>query len=138
MKLFYQIFGIIIGFVIGILTATTSVSIFAFWVYSDTKKSTGKKFTGYRPGRTNDSKTDRENPLEHKYKTREEAEEVMDLLLDLQKEIGQVTLNDLSTALGITATFEDLKWGWKSLDDVYITTKDDTHYAIVFPAARNL
>lgn len=47
--------------------------------------------------------------------TRGEAEEVMDLLVDLLGKYDVVTVSDLYDAVGVSGSYTDDKWGWTDL-----------------------
>lgn len=47
MKLIHQILGLILGFIIGILTALSGLGVLGLWIYSDTKKNPPKPRSSY-------------------------------------------------------------------------------------------
>lgn len=58
MKLIYQILGLILGFIIGILTALSGLGVLALWIYSDTKKNPPKYRGGYVPQEDKEGKAE--------------------------------------------------------------------------------
>ena len=66
--------------------------------------------------------------------TRGEAEDVIDILLEVLSEYQQVTVADLYEAAGITGTWADNKYGWTDLRGAYPKRVRDG-YLIVLPKA---
>lgn len=137
MKLFYQLLGLVLGFIIGILTATSSLAVLGLYIYSTDRKTKNIKrdYSGPKMNK-------QPNPFEHKYESRKEAEEVLDMLMQLITEEGFTTVSDLKIALGMSPTFADSKQGWKSLSGVTVSRVDNPGKAptflVNFPELINL
>lgn len=137
MKLFYQLLGIAIGFVIGILTAISSLMVFGLWVYSDTKKKprgSTYKPRSYSPGTTKERSA---NSLRPEFDTQAEADEMLTMLRNLVDEYGYTTFSDLKAGMGFAPVFEDDSWGWVNLKDVYALQvshpNESTKYVLKMP-----
>ena len=66
--------------------------------------------------------------------TRGEAEDVIDILLEVLSEYQQVTVADLYEACGITGNYTDNKYGWTDLRSAYAKRVREG-YLIVLPKA---
>src|SRR6266508_777028 len=53
--------------------------------------------------------------------TRVEAEEVIDRLFDLVSRYEQATVSDLYDLVGVTASYQDTKWGWADIRGAGVT-----------------
>lgn len=53
--------------------------------------------------------------------TRVEAEEVIDRLFDLVSRYEQASVSDLYDLVGVTATYQDNKWGWNDIRGAGVT-----------------
>lgn len=142
MKLIHQILGLILGFIIGILTTLSGLGLLGLWVYSDTKKNP-PKYRGSlyhpRPGATYGSESHKSPPkervgypLEHVYESLSEAEGVLTSLRSLISAKGWVHLTDLNHAIGRESTMADWNYGWMDLSRAR-TTKTRDGYIIEFP-----
>lgn len=69
--------------------------------------------------------------------TRGEAEEVMDLLIDLLHKYDVVTVSDLYDAVGISGSYTNDKWGWTNLKDASIR-RIRAGYLIDLPRVESL
>ena len=45
--------------------------------------------------------------------TRAEAEDILDILIDLTREYGCASLADFKDLIGVSSNYNDYKWGWK-------------------------
>lgn len=140
MKLIHQLLGLILGFIIGILTAASSVGVFALWVYSDTKKnspkSTGQKYYKPQPEKREfyREQEDVMNPLGRIYPNRAAAEFVLDRLNSIiTNDEVPATVADLHVSIGHPATFKSQMFGWKNLDGVSVKKLSEDRYYIEFP-----
>ena len=134
MRIIHQLLGLVLGFIIGALTAITSVAAFFAWATIDSKSQRRDKYRAPKM----DKPKEEENPLTHLYDTRKEAEEVLDHLIALILEYGAATVQDLRIALGSQSTFAESKKGWKTLQDATVNLTDKSFYIINFPDPINL
>lgn len=73
-----------------------------------------------RDNRSSDRPTASRTRVDHEFdevilETRGEAEEVMDLLMDLIQNYDVVTVSDLYDSVGISGSYTNDKWGWTNL-----------------------
>lgn len=132
MKLIHQILGLILGFIIGILTALSGLGVLGLWIYSDTKKNppkpTGQKREFYR------EQEDVMNPLGYIYPNQAAAEFVLDRLKSIIRDNeAPATVANLHVAIGHPATFKSSQFGWTNLDDVSVKKLSEDRYFIKFP-----
>jgi hypothetical protein len=71
------------------------------------------------------------------FKTRKEAEGLLDNLNELISDYGKVTMEDVHTLGGVISTFRDSKVGWTDLKDAYVM-KIFGGYAVHLPAPKIL
>lgn len=135
MKLIHQILGLILGFIIGILTTLSGLGLLGLWVYSDTKKNP-PKYRGNlyqpRPGPTYGVKNPYKFPLDHVYSSRSEAEQMLTALGSYISADGKVYLAELKTLLGEPPTLPDKLYGWTDLSQAR-TLQIRDGYVIEFP-----
>ena len=67
------------------------------------------------------------------FDTRGEAEEVLDVLIDLIGEYGMVNLTDLYDSVGLPSNYTDEKYGWCDLRNASISGSRSNGYIIKFP-----
>lgn len=117
-------------------------------LFGGTRGGSSSRSSSYRSGHTNYSsysKRDRDERREisrsdratHRFddiilETRAEAEEVVATLVELVKDYGVASVEDLYDCVDITADFTDAKWGWTDLRDVDIRRVRDG-YRLLFP-----
>lgn len=136
MKLIHQILGLILGFIIGILTTLSGLGLLGLWVYSDTKKS---KPTYRGTNHRKSPPTEREEyPLEHVYESLFDAEEMLTMLRAYISNEGKVYLSDLKTSLNQKASLVDQLSGWTDLSKARIVKLREDQYIIEFPDPVNL
>lgn len=133
MKLIHQILGLILGFIIGILTALSGLGVLGLWIYSDTKKNPPKPRSSYGSESHKSPPKERVGyPLEHVYESLSEAEDVLTSLRSLISAKGVVHLTELNHAIGRESTMADWNYGWMDLSRAR-TTKTRDGYIIEFP-----
>lgn len=149
-NLFHQTLGLILGLVIGLLTATSALSIFMLWFTTiDSKKSPRKNFTGYKssePESTEKLEKDKaglhsrsvwDDRIEYILSTQAEAEEVIKYTRKLLATNGYVTVHDLATLVGVESGYPETKYGWKSLTAAQIRRVPEG-YLIWLPTPEQL
>lgn len=69
------------------------------------------------------------------FDTREAAETIADVLLNLYEKYGFVTTVDLYNLAGVVSQFDDMKYGWKDLNGMSIRRArgNPSKYEIVLP-----
>lgn len=108
--LFYQMTGLLVGLVIGLLSTVTALSLgAAYFLSTDKKKDTagavyGRKFSA------KDS-----DPLEYVYHTEEDAETVLKTLNKHINADGKAFVSDLKSYLGLDSKARDNLMGWTDL-----------------------
>lgn len=140
MKLIHQILGLILGFIIGILTALSGLGLLGLWVYSDTKKNppkpTRQKYHKSQPEKREFYREQENvmNPLGHIYPNQAAAEFVLDRLKSIIRDNeAPATVANLHVAIGHPATFKSSQFGWTNLDDVSVKKLSEDRYFIKFP-----
>ena len=68
---------------------------------------------------------------------KEGAERVLGELKGIIKKFGFTTVDDLYTLCGLTTSYIDAKWGWKSLEDIQIK-QTDHGYLIELPPLEEI
>lgn len=128
MRLLYQVVGLILGFIIGLMTAITSLAYFVSKAHYDAKTREDVKSPPRRG---------KDEALDAHYESRLEAEKVLDILSELIMEYGSATVQDLKLTLGLVASFADRQAGWKTLSNTIIQehlgTDDRRFFTINFP-----
>lgn len=120
-------------------------------IFGDTRSaSKNLPFTGGKPSRINygsysSSLFDNRRQIDYRtrathnfdnlvFRTKWEAEEVRDKMVELTYSYGQATVADLYDAAGITSEYTDRKYGWEELGSAKIRRVPDG-YVILLPKA---
>ncbi len=135
MKLIHQILGLILGFIIGILTTLSGLGLLGLWVYSDTKKNPPSR--QYKYGSKSKSTPEPEEkkdifPLDYVYQTSVAAENVLRILKSYIEIDGKVSLSHLKSASGFSPNLVDRNYGWEDLSEAHVVA-DRMGYMIRFP-----
>ncbi len=97
------------------------------------EKYSGKNNTGNSTKYYTDSRTrSRYNPDDIIFGMRVEAEQVLDVLLDIVDEFGMVSISDLKEAVGLDTIPSDNKYGWYDLGMASVVRTHDG-YLIKLP-----
>lgn len=129
MKLIHQIVGLILGFIIGLLTSFSIVAGFLIWFLADTKKNP----SSYKKMPKTEDTLDK---LEYLVETRAQAERVLDAIIEHLVSHDDVSVADIKTFMGVTPTYNDTLWGWKSAYGFSITPRKlekKVMYELVIP-----
>ncbi len=128
MKTFNLLLGLVLGLVIGLLTSLSALLFGALWFVTDDKK---KPLNRTRTYETRDA---RATAFNHEYDSRLEAEEMLDMMEEIIKSQGRVTVEDLKVGTGYPPTFADRQMGWKSLKEAKVERPlYGAKYRIFFP-----
>lgn len=123
-KFFYQMVGLVLGFIIGALTIIGSLSALFGWAYytgtRDARKSTERR--AYQPSSYNREAPGRSagKGMRLEFESREEAEEFLESIMNVLDNLGHVTVKDIRVGRGVQYYAGDESFGWKSLSGVEI------------------
>lgn len=129
----------------------TTVKVVEMLLFGDTsrgkKKSSGSTYVSYRDYSEKKSSSSRRTEYRrdrilHDFddlvlESRGEAEHVLDVMVELLGEYGQVTVADLYDAVGITSKFSDNNYGWTDLRNAYVNRVRDG-YKLNLPRCQQL
>lgn len=110
---------------------STKVSYDSF--YRNTSRS-----SSHRSNSRRDERRKKENYNDILYDSRDDADEVLDTLLELIETDGEATIADLYDLSGITADFADEGWGWTNLSSAKVRKDRSGGWYIDLPRPRGL